>query len=61
MATLSKVGQFLRFVAHDFIDFVLNQKKWWLTALLVTLAFFLGMIVLTEPKGARPIVYDSQF
>ena len=61
MAMESKLGQLLRFVGRDFIDFLLNQKKWWLTALLLTLAFFLGMIVLTEPKGVRPIVYDTEF
>lgn len=61
MAKQPKVGGLLRFVGRDFIDFLMNQKKWWLTALLLTLAFFLALVFLNEPKSVRPIVYDPGF
>ena len=61
MAKQSKLGRALRFLGRDFVDFLMNQKKWWLTALLLTLAFFFGLVVLNEPQGVRPMVYDRQF
>ena len=61
MASHSKLGRLLAYIAHDFIDFIINQKKWWLTALLLTLALFAALIVSNRPTGVRPIVYDTDF
>ena len=61
MAKHAQLGRVLRFVGRDFLDFLMHQKKWWLTALILTLAFFLGFIAMNEPRGVRPIIYDSQF
>jgi hypothetical protein len=56
---MAKLVRFLQFVGRDFLDFLIHQKRWWLTALLLTLAAFIGLIVLTEPQGVRPIIYDQ--
>lgn len=60
MPKRSRLGDTLKFVVRDFADFVLNQKKWWLTALLLTLALFIGLVLMNEPQGVRPIIYSLE-
>ena len=49
----------VRFVARDFIDFVVHQKKWWLTGLLLVIAAFVALAFFNEPRPVRPIIYTD--
>ena len=40
----------------EFIDFVLHNKKWWLTPIIVVL-LVLGLLVLLSGTGAAPFIY----
>jgi hypothetical protein len=61
VAMALKLGGLIRFVARDFLDFVLHQKKWWVTALILTLAVFVGFVLMNEPRGVRPLIYNFEF
>src|SRR5262245_30105759 len=49
----------VRFVVRDFSDFVLHQKKWWLTMLVIIISIFVAVVLLTEPRGVRPMIYSN--
>ena len=40
----------------EFFDFVLHNKKWWLTPIIVVL-LVLGLLVLLSGTGAAPLIY----
>ena len=40
----------------EFFDFVLHNKKWWLTPIIVVL-LVLGLLVLLSGTGAAPFIY----
>jgi hypothetical protein len=40
----------------EFFDFVLHNKKWWLTPIVVML-LLLGLLVLLSGTGAAPFIY----
>ncbi len=40
----------------EFLDFVLHNKKWWLTPIIVVL-LVLGLLVLLSGTGAAPFIY----
>ena len=45
-----------RGVASEFLDLLLNNKKWWLTPIVVTL-LFVGMLVMLGGSVAGPFIY----
>ncbi len=42
--------------AAEFADFILHNKKWWLTPILIAL-FLLGALALLSGTGAAPFLY----
>ena len=51
--------ELIKFVVHDFMDFVLHQKKWWITALLIIIGVFIAVALFNEPRAVRPIIYTD--
>jgi hypothetical protein len=45
-----------RGLAAELIDFILHNKKWWLTPILVVL-LLLGILVFLSGTGAAPFLY----
>lgn len=43
-------------IVREFIDFLINNKKWWLTPIILVLLLVGVMIVLTS-SGAAPFLY----
>ena len=41
----------------EFIKFLLERKKFWLMPILIVLAIFGGIIILTQGSGIAPIIY----
>jgi len=49
--------EMVAFVVRDFVDFVLHQKKWWLTALLLIIAALVAVILFNGQPAVRPMIY----
>lgn len=45
-----------RGVAREFLDLLRNNKKWWLTPIVITL-LFLGFLVMLGGSVAGPFIY----
>ena len=43
-------------LAAEFLDFLLHNKKWWLTPIIVVL-LLLGLLVALGGTGAAPFIY----
>jgi len=43
-------------VAAELLDFILHNKKWWLTPIIVVL-LLLGLIALLSGTGVAPFIY----
>ena len=41
----------------EFIKFLLERKKFWLMPILIVLAIFGGIIILTQGSAIAPIIY----
>lgn len=44
-------------VVHDFVDFVLHQKKWWLTMLIIIVVAFAAVAFFSGQPAVRPMIY----
>ncbi len=42
---------------RDFYHFLLHEKKWWLTPILLAILLLAGLAVATEGTAAMPFVY----
>jgi hypothetical protein len=43
-------------IASEFWDFLRNNKKWWLTPIILILALF-GLLIVLAGTGAAPFIY----
>ena len=43
-------------IAAEFLDFILHNKKWWLTPIIIVL-LLLGVVTLLSGTGAAPFIY----
>jgi len=43
-------------IVAEFIDFLLHNKKWWLTPIIVVLAA-MGALIILGGTGAAPFIY----
>ena len=43
-------------MAAEFLDFILHNKKWWLTPIIIVL-LLLGLVTLLSGTGAAPFIY----
>ena len=44
-------------ILSEFLDFLKERKKWWLTPIIMFLALFGALIVLTEGSALAPFIY----
>jgi len=43
-------------ILREFADFLLHNKKWWLTPIIVVLLLF-GLLIVLAGTGAAPFIY----
>ncbi len=43
-------------IVAEFVDFVLHNKKWWLTPIIVVL-LAVGLLIMLGSTGAAPFIY----
>jgi len=43
-------------IVREFGDFLLHNKKWWLTPIIVVLLLF-GLLIVLAGSGAAPFIY----
>ena len=43
-------------IVREFADFLLNNKKWWLTPIILVLLLF-GLLIVLSGSGAAPFIY----
>jgi Family of unknown function (DUF5989) len=41
----------------EFVEFLLARKKFWLIPIMITMAVFGGLIVLTQGSAVAPFIY----
>jgi len=44
-------------ILSEFFDFIKTRRKWWLAPIIVFLALFSILIVLTEGSAIAPFIY----
>lgn len=52
----SRGGEGNRGLVSEFVDFLRENKKWWLAPILVVLLLF-GILILLAGTGAAPFIY----
>ena len=43
-------------LVREFVDFLLNNKKWWLTPIILVL-FLVGLLIVLGGTAAAPFIY----
>ena len=43
-------------IVREFLDFLLHNKKWWLTPIILVLLLF-GLLIILAGSGAAPFIY----
>jgi len=51
-----QASQSQRGIVGEFVDFLLHNKKWWLTPIVVVL-LLVGLLVVLSGTGAAPFIY----
>jgi hypothetical protein len=51
-----QASQSQRGIVGEFVDFLLHNKKWWLTPIILVL-LLLGLIIALGGTGAAPFIY----
>ncbi len=46
-----------RGLAREFVDFIVHNKAWWMTPILVVLALMVGFILFAESSPVLPFIY----
>lgn len=44
-------------IAREFVDFILHNKAWWMTPIIVVLALMVGFILFAESSPILPFIY----
>ena len=44
-------------LVQEFIDFIRYNKAWWMTPIILVLAFMVGFILLAESSPILPFIY----
>lgn len=42
---------------REFVDFILHNKAWWMTPIIIVLALMVGFIVFAESSPILPFIY----
>ncbi|MAY80699.1 MAG: hypothetical protein CL930_07925 [Deltaproteobacteria bacterium] len=46
-----------RGIAREFADFIIHNKLWWMTPILLVLALMVGFILFAESSPVLPFIY----
>ena len=46
-----------RGLAREFLDFIVHNKAWWMTPIILVLGLMVGFILLTESSPLLPWIY----
>jgi hypothetical protein len=57
---MKSLREMIGFVVRDFADFVLHQKKWWVTVFLIIVAAFIAVVYFSGQPAVRPIIYMNE-
>ena len=44
-------------IAREFVDFIIHNKLWWMTPIIVVLALMVGFILFAESSPVLPFIY----
>ena len=44
-------------LAREFMDFIIHNKAWWMTPILLVLALMVGFIFFAESSPVLPFIY----
>lgn len=44
-------------LAREFVDFIIYNKAWWMTPIIVVLALMVGFILFAESSPILPFIY----
>ncbi len=46
-----------RGLAREFMDFIIHNKLWWMTPIIIVLALMVGFILFAESSPVLPFIY----
>mgnify|MGYP007063381382 CR=1 FL=1 len=46
-----------RGIAREFVDFIVHNKLWWMTPIMIVLALMVGFILFAESSPVLPFIY----
>lgn len=46
-----------RGIAREFMDFIVHNKAWWMTPIIVVLALLVALILFAESSPVLPFIY----
>ena len=46
-----------RGLAREFMDFIIHNKLWWMTPIVIVLALMVGFILFAESSPVLPFIY----
>ena len=44
-------------IAREFVDFIIHNKRWWMTPIIIVLALMVGFILFAESSPVLPFIY----
>ena len=44
-------------IAREFVDFIIHNKLWWMTPIIIVLALMVGFILFAESSPVLPFIY----
>ena len=44
-------------IAREFADFIIHNKLWWMTPIIIVLALMVGFILFAESSPVLPFIY----
>ena len=44
-------------IAREFMDFIIHNKLWWITPIIIVLALMVGFILFAESSPVLPFIY----
>jgi hypothetical protein len=46
-----------RGIAREFVDFIVHNKAWWMTPIIIVLALMVAFILFAESSPVLPFIY----
>jgi len=57
MSDMPEIPNERRGLAREFADFIVHNKAWWMTPIVVVLALMVGFILFAESSPVLPFIY----